>query len=372
MMVFAGPRRQRRLAGSTAPLRQHLAALVGPPERLHGRQRREGLRLRRPVARPRGPAAVLDRRGAHGEDDDRHRHPGLHARRPVQRQPRVGDRARERDLARVRPLARPARLLLDRQPRDLRPVDADGHRLLAEHRRDRQEGARLARPARARAGPAGREQLADTKRDTGRIDWKRAGRHAVHAHRPGRPQRRGVRRDAARAGRSSTRRWCRPGTHLWWSGSGNDFGCSPDAGHNLDLALPAVPAGTQKLTLTFKSRWDIEWDYDYGFVLSSTDNGKTYTSYPSAKGYTTDGDARTRTPTAASRTYGNGLTGSSGSYAAGSQTVDRLAGQLPGGAVRRRRVRHLRPDRQAGRRAALHLRHRPGARAAGLVHRRRR
>ena len=29
------------------------------------------------------------------------------------------------------------------------------------------------------------------------------------------------------------------GTHLWWSGSGNDFGCPPAGGHNLDLALPA-------------------------------------------------------------------------------------------------------------------------------------
>ena len=61
-------------------------------------------------------------------------------------------------------------------------VDADGHRLLAEHRRHRQEGARLARPARARAG---RRRVAagwqDTKNDTHRIDWKRAGRHAVHA-----------------------------------------------------------------------------------------------------------------------------------------------------------------------------------------------
>ncbi len=51
-------------------------------------------------------------------DDDRH--PGARARRPVQRQPGVGDREGQRDLARVRPLARPAGLLLDRQPRDLR------------------------------------------------------------------------------------------------------------------------------------------------------------------------------------------------------------------------------------------------------------
>jgi hypothetical protein len=119
------------------------------------------------------------------------------------------------------------------------------------------------------------------------------------------------------------------GTHVWWSGSGNDFGCPPSAGHNLDLALPAVPAGTKKLTLTFKSRFDTEWDFDYGFVLASTDNGKTYASYPSAKGYTT---AATQNPNANScqQQYGNGITGSSGSYAAQTQTVDRLGGQLPG------------------------------------------
>ena len=37
-------------------------------------------------------------------------------------------------------------------------------------------------------------------------------------------------------------------THAWWSGSGNDFGCAPEAGHNLDLAIPALatlPAGAR-------------------------------------------------------------------------------------------------------------------------------
>jgi M6 family metalloprotease-like protein len=121
------------------------------------------------------------------------------------------------------------------------------------------------------------------------------------------------------------------GDHLWWSASGNDFGCPPSGGHNLDIALPAlgdVAAGT-KVTMTFKSSWDIEWDYDYGFVLSTTDNGKSYTAYPSAKGYTTE---KTTNPNAngCQGQYGNGLTGTSGSYKNGTQTVDRAAGNYPG------------------------------------------
>ncbi len=69
-------------------------------------------------------------------------------------------------------------------------------------------------------------------------------------------------------------------THAWWSGSGNDFGCAPQSGRNLDVSIPqlaTLPAGS-KVELSMKSWWDIEWDYDYGFVLTTTDGGKTYTS----------------------------------------------------------------------------------------------
>ena len=59
-----------------------------------------------------------------------------------------------------------------------------------------------------------------------------------------------------------------------------------------------------------------------------SDSGKTYTSFPSARNYTT---AASQNPNAngCQQTYGNGLTGSSGSYTANTQTVDRLAGNYP-------------------------------------------
>ena len=117
------------------------------------------------------------------------------------------------------------------------------------------------------------------------------------------------------------------GSHVWWSDSGNDFGCTPAKGHNFDISVPALatlPAGTA-VKLTFKSYWDIEWDYDYGFVMAAVpgENGVTYQSLPSAKGYTTP-QAVNPQANACQLQYGNGITGTSGSYAAGTQAVDRL------------------------------------------------
>ncbi len=120
--------------------------------------------------------------------------------------------------------------------------------------------------------------------------------------------------------------------HVWWSQSGNDYGCPPAKGHNLDVFLPelgSLPAGTP-VKVELKSYWDIEWDYDYGFVLTSTDGGTTYQSLPSAKGYTTPASFN---PTANScqAQYGNGITGTSGSYAGGTATADRALGSYPDG-----------------------------------------
>ena len=121
-------------------------------------------------------------------------------------------------------------------------------------------------------------------------------------------------------------------THVWWSQSGNDFGCTPASGHNFDIYLPElanVAAGTT-VTASFKSLWNTEWDFDYGFVMVSTDGGATYQSLPSANGYT---NAASQNPNAngCQAQYGNGITGTSGSYAAGTQAVDRVLGNYPDG-----------------------------------------
>jgi immune inhibitor A len=108
---------------------------------------------------------------------------------------------------------------------------------------------------------------------------------------------------------------------VYWSGRGNDFGCAPKAGHNLDIVLPElenVPAGTP-ISLKFKSSWDIEWDFDYGFVLATTD-GTNYTSLPSENGYTTP-SAVNPNGSKCQEGFGNGITGTSGAYEAGTAQV---------------------------------------------------
>ena len=111
------------------------------------------------------------------------------------------------------------------------------------------------------------------------------------------------------------------GSHVWWSGRGNDFGCNPTGGHNLDLYLPelqSAPAGAT-VTLEFKSSWDIEWDWDYGFVLTSG-NGEDYTSQVSANGYTTD-SAYNPNRIECMTSTNNGITGTSGAWQQGQPTV---------------------------------------------------
>lgn len=120
-------------------------------------------------------------------------------------------------------------------------------------------------------------------------------------------------------------------THTWWSESGNDFGCPAGGGHNLDIHLPQlkkVAPGTA-VTVSFKSYWDVEWDFDYGFVLTGKPNDKgvidTYTSHASQNNYTTPAQLNPNNSSCLQK-YGNGLTGTSGSAAAGTQTADRVAG----------------------------------------------
>ncbi len=183
--------------------------------------------------------------------------------------------------------------------------------------------------------------MTDSKQDTGTIHWRRPDGTpytltngpdgTVHnsqmfvAKLPGRQLLDPARFDSGEKASKS---------HAWWSGSGNDFGCAPDGGHNLDVSIPALatlPAGS-KVTLSFKSDWDIEWDFDYGYVLTTTDGGKTYTSHASQKGYTTsntDPLAGNPNQNTCQAKFDNGLTGTSGSYAAGSEATDRKLGNTP-------------------------------------------
>lgn len=121
-------------------------------------------------------------------------------------------------------------------------------------------------------------------------------------------------------------------THAWFSGAGNDFGCATDGGgRNLDLSIPALselPAGTT-VTLTMKSMFDIEWDYDYGFVLTSTDGGETFTSHASTRETPTTTTANAN-QNGCQAAYSNGITGSSSSYTdALTVQVDRATSSYP-------------------------------------------
>ena len=79
-----------------------------------------------------------------------------------------------------------------------------------------------------------------------------------------------------------------------------------------------MPAGAN-VTLEFRSSWDIEWDWDYGFVLTSGD-GATYTSVPSENGYTTTSTYNPNGQQCLDE-LDNGLTGQSGAYEQGEPFV---------------------------------------------------
>lgn len=186
------------------------------------------------------------------------------------------------------------------------------------------------------------KNIPDSKQDTGVIRWRTAagksytlkrGRDGVvHNSRmyvaklPGRQL---LDPKVFSSGATATRK------HAWFSGSGNDFGCATDGGgRNLDFSLPGlskVPAGTD-VTVSFKSYWDIEWDFDYGYVLSSKNGGKAFTSHASENGYTTsntDPLAGNPNQNGCQAAYDNGITGTSGSYQAGTEALDRKTGTTP-------------------------------------------
>jgi len=163
----------------------------------------------------------------------------------------------------------------------------------------------------------------DTKIDTGRITWQTPagkpytltagtdyGIHNGQAYVASLPGRQLI--SAAKFATGAS------GKQAWYSQQGNDFGCGPTGGHNLDVAIPGIedlPTGTT-VTAKMKSYWDMEWDFDYGFVLTGTPDTKgaySYASVESQQGYTTD-KATNPNNSSCQSGYGNGITGSSGAY----------------------------------------------------------
>ncbi|HVF76248.1 MAG TPA: PKD domain-containing protein [Acidimicrobiales bacterium] len=169
------------------------------------------------------------------------------------------------------------------------------------------------------------DNWAGSKIDTDRIDWVQpdgtpytlsgpgvANGEAYVARLPGRTIVTQEHLDTAEEGNKKA----------WWSGSGNDYGCPPTGGHNFDIHLPELadlPADTP-VKVTMKSGWDIEWDFDYGYVMTTTDGGRTFTSHPSDNGTTSTSNPHGNS---CQGDYSNGITGSSGSYKAGTEEIDR-------------------------------------------------
>lgn len=151
--------------------------------------------------------------------------------------------------------------------------------------------------------------LRESKTDTNEIHWKRPDGTPYTLTGPGIHN-----ADAIRVALPAVKliEQVPSGTRAWHSGAGNDFGCAPEAGHNLDFYLPDLVnhPDAQAITLRFQSLYEIEWDWDYGFVLASIDGGQTWASLASNKKTTLSGFS----PNAAEcyNRHQNGITGVSG------------------------------------------------------------
>ena len=179
-------------------------------------------------------------------------------------------------------------------------------------------------PRRLSDGPI---TLTESKFDTGQIHWNRPdgtpytltgpGIHNADVYRLGLPPR--ILIDEVPSG-----------VNAWYSQAGNDFGCAVDGGaHNLDFFIPDLQqhGSATTVTLKFKHLYEIEWDYDYGFVLVSEDNGITWTSLASQNGSTTL-NAFNPNANQCQSTYNNGITGVSDGNTA-DDTTQRAQGQYP-------------------------------------------
>ena len=174
---------------------------------------------------------------------------------------------------------------------------------------------------------SGQVTLKESKFDTGEIYWSRPdgtpytltgpGIHNADVYRVGLPPRLLI--DSVPSG-----------VRAWYSGAGNDFGCANDGGaHNLDFFIPDLQqyGSATAVTLKFKTLYEIEWDFDYGFVLVSEDGGNTWTSLPSQNGTTTN--AFNPNANGCQTFYNNGITGPSDGDPS-NDTVKRASGDYSG------------------------------------------
>ncbi len=152
--------------------------------------------------------------------------------------------------------------------------------------------------------------LRESKKDTGTITWKRPDGTPYTLTGPGIHNADALRVQLPKVLLIDS---VPSGVRAWHSGAGDDFGCP---GHTLDVFLPdlaqgsGVTAAAEAITLKFKSLYEMEWDWDYGFVLASTDGGQTWTSLASKKGTTLSGFNPNNN--ACNLQYGNFITGVSG------------------------------------------------------------
>lgn len=173
---------------------------------------------------------------------------------------------------------------------------------------------------------SGNVALTESKTDTGKITWKRPdgtpytltgeGIHNADVYQQNLPT---VKLIGA----------VPSGERAWHSGSGNDFGCP---GHTFDVYLPELAHDAYKdaaaITLKFKSLYEIEWDYDYGFVLVSTDGGLNFTGLASTMS-TTIASSYNPNNSACFTKYGNAITGVSGGGANTVANPNRVTSAYP-------------------------------------------
>jgi len=100
------------------------------------------------------------------------------------------------------------------------------------------------------------------------------------------------------------------GGHFWWSGQGHE--------RTTTMAHQVTLAAGQPATLTAKTWYDIEQDFDYAYLEVSSDGGSSWTAVETKRSTTTDPNGNNS---------GFGITGNSGGWADLSADLSAYAGQ---------------------------------------------